>query len=298
MGLNGWALGAQDDWVARESVAAMRAVRPVLTFVTFPEFGLVQQSGIYSTETASTILRGIDRDVGQIVTETKREGTFRETLFVVTSGRAFEPARTSLSRQSLTNAIVAAGGEPTYTVGDGAAFIGLKDPLQAQPVAQALEGAGAHGVDAVYYKSGTGTSVRYVPQFIDPSVPTGFSGACSALLATLASANSPDVVVIYRPYTGLKSTGSRGARLSFGLQWPTQSIPLIISGHGTYAGRVSSFPARLVDIAPTIETALGLPTAGDGTALTDALYGTTAQTRAHETVLRSLSKEVSALRNR
>ena len=62
------------------------------------------------------------------------------------------------------------------------------------------------------------------------------------------------------------------------LQWPVQHVPLILAGHGVYAGRTSTYPARLVDIAPTLELSSGLPVAAhDGTVLHDALYGATAE---------------------
>jgi arylsulfatase A-like enzyme len=48
-------------------------------------------------------------------------------------------------------------------------------------------------------------------------------------------------------------------------------VPLIIAGPGVRAGHVSHFPARLVDLAPTVLRLLGVPYPQlDGVALADA----------------------------
>jgi arylsulfatase A-like enzyme len=55
--------------------------------------------------------------------------------------------------------------------------------------------------------------------------------------------------------------------------WQNQHVPLVVSGPGIRRGVASSAPARLVDIAPTILAAMGLPRAArmDGVVLADAL---------------------------
>ena len=56
------------------------------------------------------------------------------------------------------------------------------------------------------------------------------------------------------------------------MNWGEQHIPMILSGAGIRRGYTSSYPARLVDVAPTIERLLGTSTAGvDGAVLEDAL---------------------------
>ena len=300
--LQGWLPGGQDDWITREAIASLKATHPVITYVTFPEIAVLRR-GMPATLIPALqrqILRGLDSDIGRIVRELKREGEYTGTVVAVTSGRAFSPIHARMTFSGISSAIVAAGGQATYIAGDGSAFIGLRDPLQAQPVAQALQAEGSQNVDAVYYKSGSGTSWSYAAQYLNPTLTATFDRAASYLLSSLASAGAPDVVVVYRPGAGL--TSAVGANSSFGslsLQWPNQHIPLIVAGHGVYAGRSSTFPARLVDIAPTLETALGLPvTARDGTVLRDALYGTIAGHDEQPAVRARLLPLVNALRER
>ncbi len=296
--LDGWKPGGQDDWVARETVSSMRATHPSVTFVTFPELALAQEANPRQLAPGETrgIVSGIDTDIGRIVAAAKHEGTYKSTVFVVTSGRTFETVRTEILRRKLSNAIVAAGGEPTYIAGDATAFVGLRDPLQAQPVAQALQAAGTQGIDALYYKATNATSVSYAPQFIGATLSAGFAHACAALLSTLASRNSPDVVIVYAPFTALKpATGAAESAWS-GIQWGDQSVPLIIAGPGTYAGKTSTYPARLVDVAPTVEAALGLQPQGNGAVLPGTLYATSIHASA--SLQRDLTHDVEALQQR
>lgn len=300
--LQGWNPGDQDHWIARETVAAMKATRPILTFVTFPEIAVARQSvpPQRAPQVEASMVRGLDADIGRVVRESKREGTYRSTIFVVTSGRAFEPTRTTVPFRRLSNAVVAAGGEAMYLAGDGSALIGLRDPLQAQPVAQAIQAQNSGSVDAVYFRTQAGNSWHYTPQFLNPYLSSAYSRACSYLLSTLASGASPDVVVVYRPFTALEGTrkpvtSTAGA----GLAWNIQHVPLIVAGHGVYAGRTSGYPARLVDIVPTLETAMGLPMSSrDGVVLQDALYGDTSSGNLQATEGRILSPLTAALRSR
>ncbi|HEX6507361.1 MAG TPA: hypothetical protein VF221_06995, partial [Chloroflexota bacterium] len=144
-----------------------------------------------------------------------------------------------------------------------------------QPVAQSLESGTGRAIDAVYFKSQTASGWQYGAQYVSPGVSSRFADATQYLLGTVASADSPDVVVIYRPHAGLileRAGRYRRREGGLGLQWDNQHIPLIVAGHGTYAGRTSSYPARLVDIAPTVEALLGLSAGtGDGEALRDGL---------------------------
>jgi arylsulfatase A-like enzyme len=275
--MQGWNPGDQDRWIARETVTAMRATRPSVTFVSFPEIAILHR-GVTPARAAGAeraILNGLDEDIGRIVHESKREGTYKSTIFVITAGRAFEPVRTRMSYSHLSNAIVAAGGEATYLAGDGAALIGLRDPLQSQPVAQALQSESSSSIDAVYFKAQSGNAWSYQAQYLDPQMSQAFAQVCAYLLSTMASSAAPDVVVVYRPYAGLSGAGKNAVPVGeLGTQWPIQHVPLILAGDGVYAGRTSTYPARLVDIAPTLETALGLPSGNhDGIVLSDALYG-------------------------
>jgi Type I phosphodiesterase / nucleotide pyrophosphatase len=275
--VEGWRLGQEDEWITRHAVSAMRATTPRMTFISYPEIGALLRF-VPQAERAQVLrqlLVGLDRDLGLLVKELKRERIFDQTIFVVTSTRALAPAIQRVPISDVDLPVLAAGGQELYVSSDMASFVGLQDPLQAHPTAQAMQSAGIPHVDAIFYKSGSGTSWGYRAQYFSPDVSNAFGSSVSFLLGTLASARSPDVVVVYAPGTmvGDAHVGRfRWTSGSLGLQWQDQHIPLIISGHGIGSGVKSTFPARLVDIAPTVETALGLPLIhSDGVTLADAL---------------------------
>jgi arylsulfatase A-like enzyme len=69
-------------------------------------------------------------------------------------------------------------------------------------------------------------------------------------------------------------------------------VPLVIKGPGVKRGVLSDFPARLMDVAPTVLTLLGIqPTNMDGVVLADALI---APTRAQENAQDALTPALTA----
>ncbi|GAC1444622.1 MAG: hypothetical protein NVSMB52_04110 [Chloroflexota bacterium] len=303
--VEGWRIGQQDDWITQYAVSAMASIHPNVTTVILPE---VKQVVPYvpseqRREVLRHLLRGIDSDIGQIVSEIRREGSYSRTIFAVTSGEALSSFVDTVPRASLEEAIVAAGGQKVYiSTGDLAAF-GLREPLQAQPVAQALQAEKLSGVDAIYYKAPHGNNWTYQFQYLNPLVPPDFGAASDYLLWTMASPTSPDVVVAYKPRT---ATGRNGpgnlpqTAASGGFQWNSQHIPLILAGAGVASNVVSSYPARLVDLNVTLEDLLGYRTAHtDGNVLADAMLSPPAGSLPSQVRARAwLLPLVNALRER
>lgn len=264
----GWQLGTEDRWVAQAAVHSMRAIRPHLTYVIFPELAEVQRYAPPG-QRASLLrraLRGIDLDIGMVLGEIGREGVADRTDIAVVGSGGIEPAVPLIARTILSHIILAGGGEELYVTGDAGVYIGLRDPLQAQPVAQAIAQQRSWPLAAVYYRSAGG---HYIQQFLARGLPRSYAHALASLLATIATRMSPDVVVVYRtgaltPLTAAPPQHGGGD----GLDWSSQRIPLILAGPGIPAGRVSAYPARLVDVAPTLAVLLNLPLSGtDGTVL-------------------------------
>lgn len=273
--VEGWRAGAEDAWIARYTIRAMRATRPKLTIVNFPEY---EALGRYTPKKRSGllrfVLRGIDRDIGAVVREVRREGIDRSTVYVVASDGGMTAFRSRVPVSSINRAVLSAGGQPVYYERGGTLMIGLRDVLQAQPVAQSIQSAALRGIDAIYYKTGSHGSYRYVLQYLRAALPASYPTAAAYLLDTMASPPSPDVIVIFSPGAGSPgfpagkhpNTGS-----SMGTQWSQQHIPLIIAGHGVVQNRTSSSPARLVDIAPTVAASMGVQLQGSsGAVLEDA----------------------------
>jgi arylsulfatase A-like enzyme len=274
--VEGWYQGQQDDWIARYAIWAMRQTHPRLTVINFPEIGLLAQyvPAPQRQQVISQLVTGVDRDIGRVVAAVKKEGDYKRTIFVVTSDRATSPVVARLNMSDLQRAVFEAGGQSVYAIADTSAAIGLRDPLQALPVAQALQQDRTAGIDAVYYKIKAGSGWAYQAQYLNPDLASGFDDAIGYLLWTVTSSTSPDVMVVYAP--GTSTTHRAGPFVSsggsMGMQWENQHIPLIISGEGLEVGSISSYPARLVDIGPTLATLMDLhPPRVDGVVLADGM---------------------------
>jgi hypothetical protein len=181
-------------------------------------------------------------------------------------------------------------------------MIGVGDPIQAQPVAQAIQGERLLAIDAIYFKSRRGDAWSYNPQYLNPELPPNFGDVAAYLLSTVASNASPDVIVPYSPRVGGESHTGPYARASVtsGMQWETQHIPLILSGQGVFPGVVSSFPARLVDVAPTIEALMGFNVAKtNGIVLADTMFNPPSDGADHQKAAsQRLTPLVQALKQR
>jgi hypothetical protein len=131
-------------------------------------------------------------------------------------------------------------------------------------------------VDGIYYKAHQGKGWVYKAQFINPDMPLHVAQAESYLLSTEVAAASAEVVVVYAPHTGTRGGGQSGhARTAtgMGLQWNNQHGFLLLAGRGTYAGARSTYPARMVDVAPSLDALLDLPVPHvDGSILADGLF--------------------------
>jgi arylsulfatase A-like enzyme len=273
--------------------------------INYPELGQVEPwlAGPDESRAARTLVSGIDADIGQILAEVRREHVFKDTVFVLTSDQAVSPLDQRTPTAAIGRAVVAAGGSVEYTEPGETALVGLQDTLQGPPVTQALQDEHIRGLDALYYKLRSGNAWTYVPQYLDPDLLPAFGRTLKYELSTLASGTSPDVVAVGSPHAGIVS-GVRGGHAplgsGLGAQWDTQHIPLVIAGHGVLSNVTSDYPARLVDLAPTIATLLGLATpGGEGNTLADALRQPTGdQTRAQSDAGAELRVFVAALRAR
>jgi hypothetical protein len=295
-----WNLTGEDNFETRYALAAMRATHPSLVIISFDELAARKPTlGANAGRVTRVVLRGIDRNIGQVVAELRREGIVNRTAFVVTSGSSMPIEPSGVTAASIASSVRAAGGQQVYLGTGEAAAIGLRDILQGQPVALALQGLHLRGLDAIYYRTRGSRGWGYAPQYFDRNLPAAFSSTVSFLLGTMASSVSPDVVVMLSPGYAVTRPGDNGA-VGAGAQWDSQHIPLILAGHGVRPGVVSDYPARMVDIAPTIAALLGLPPLpSDGVVLADSLQQPPEGSEsAQHTASSRLSFYVSALRKR
>jgi hypothetical protein len=175
---------------------------------------------------------------------------------------------------AMTRSLVrAGGGHYLFHTGGTAAYVYLQNPQSAAQVAK--EFGRAPGVEGSYVLSASGSAYTYelAPGIkVDPAL----QAAHQYLLSTFSGPTGPDVVAAFRENTiGTKFSSAHGQH--GGLNWGAQHVPLIISGPGVRSGTVSLFPARLMDVAPTVLRLLDIPSAPmDGVILANALLDPTA----------------------
>jgi arylsulfatase A-like enzyme len=231
------------------------------------------------------LMQGVDHEIGRLVAAYTRAGLINQTYFIVTADHGMIPAVHTVDIETIRNAVTGAGGQPLYIGHGDYCTIWLKNLDSVPRVAAALVSARIPNVDAVYMKSPQGkyTLISPLSWLADPAV----SGTYGRLLGTINQGESPDIVLMYDENTitmtpNFRQIGRKGDHE--GATWGAQHIPLIIAGPGIKQARTSGYPARLVDLAPTVETLMGAqPQHQDGVPLADAMiappaWALTAQT--------------------
>jgi len=265
----------QDQFSASLAVQLARTVRPRVLLVNLPGSDIAGHLNGAMRDTAdmAPVIRGDDWAIGRIVSAYRKLGLLQRTIFVVTPDHRMVANDHIFPIHPMYNNVRAANA-PTlaeeFRITAGS--IWLKDPQQAQGVAAAMSARRFPHVDGVLYRTsydGTFTAESRTASRLPRTVLQAYLD----LANTEAGPSGPQVVLPYEEATtGLvlkerKLLGSHG-----GFSWGVQHIPLVMAGPGIrHTG--SHFPAKLVDVAPTIERLLDLqiPANVDGVVLADAL---------------------------
>ncbi len=249
------------------------------------------------------IVRGADYAIGRIVAEYKRLGLLDRTVFVVTADHGMAANRHIVPIHSMygTVAAHAAPGslDEEFRISMGSVW--LRQPSDDRAVASALVAARFPGIETALYKVASGQSWIFSP---DASTVARLGKEVTQAYLNLADTEAcpagPEVILPYAEDTmGLTIKNRAGWGTHGGFSWGVQHIPLVIAGPGVKHG-VSHAPAKLVDVAPTIERLLGLPIpAGvDGVVLADALGDATPAERSlQNTASAQRLPDVRTLRN-
>ncbi|HZS94982.1 MAG TPA: alkaline phosphatase family protein [Chloroflexota bacterium] len=284
------------DWLSTElALKAFKAFRPRLLMVNLPSgdvyghpYGGPASPGIFRQ-----IVAGIDRNIGRIVKAYQDAGIYEQTLFVVVGDHGMVPNDREVWGSATQDAVTKAGGTYVFHTGGTAADIYIANPAKAGVVAAGQ--LQIPNVVAAYYKVKTKSGYEYAPapgQSIDPAL----DAANRYFVNTFVGPSAPDVFAAFR-----ENTIGRDQKVAYGehggVNWGAQHVPLVIAGPGVNQAVRSSFPARLVDVAPTILRVLGIkPLRMDGTILADAVAGATAAEVAAQTTLgQSLTAYQNAL---
>ncbi len=269
-------LGQQDSLVVDFAIKALQTHRPRAMMINLPEVDAVGHwSGKWYTEEA-TVYRSFDRSLGRLIDAYKAQGIYDKTLFVITADHGMvqsknrvidrvaveDQIRTDLGQKSiiLTNGGGSAG--PTMTA------IWLKNPANNAHMAHAIFGQHYDNVSAVFFMNRDNGGHTYEMAGVEQA-SADLVKTYEYLLSTDAGPTGPDIAILLRENARNSGMPEMPGRHG-GADWGSQHVTLILSGPGVKTG-TSNAPARLVDIAPTIERFMGMtPEARDGLVLADA----------------------------
>jgi predicted AlkP superfamily pyrophosphatase or phosphodiesterase len=262
-----------DSWAMDVAIKLFEKERPQILLINLPDTDEAGHfsGGINAPAVMSKVVSNADRQIGRLVDAYKAAGIYDRTIFVITGDHGMTPSSHIISQATINDIIQKAGTKAT----ESNEFY-VWDQGKSGDVAEAIAAAGVPGIYGTYYlsKSADGSYI-YLPSPTTAVNITGDLDKCYRyLLSTYASAKSPDVFIAtaenwrqdYKVFGLWFMPGSHDS-----VTWLVQHIPLVISGPGVKHGVVLGSPARLVDIAPTVLTLMGVvPQHMDGTVLADA----------------------------
>ena len=296
------AFAYQDVFAARLAVKLVERVRPRALLLNLPAPDIAGHyfGGIADPKGMRDILRGTDGAIGLVLHEYQKLGLLNKTLFVVVADHGMVTGKNRIPGPSIKQAIVHAPVSLyELELHNSLGSVWLHDPEHAADLAPILARDHFTGIEGALAKVPDGQGGwKYVADASTAAhLPSDVLHAYLDLADTEASVSGADVILPYKENTtGLpRSHAFHG--MHGGFSWGAQHIPLIIAGPGVRRG-VSHFPAKLVDIAPTIERLIGLkiPDGVDGVVLADALQTATATERsAQDAVSQPRQTDVRAL---
>jgi len=226
------------------------------------------------------IARVADAQVGRIIQELKAQGKYEKTLLVLTTDHGSQPADyfyglwgnersyenwhygqaengSVLSPSPALKPLIETGNV-AFSLQDSAIRVWLKDRSEPKSREAARVVLTLPGVIAAYYKVSQDGSYQYRLEgkdfaALDLEQRQWFEEHAEELLNTMAATYSADVVGVLKDYVNYGVMGEHG-----GLQEPVQRIPLIFAGPGIPRGKMVETPARLVDVAPTVLSVMGI----------------------------------------
>lgn len=295
-------LGLENHLAMNLATETFGRMRQQVTLINLPEFdwplghvdgGIIDPSGV------KTLMHRFDSDLATLQEAYRKAGVLKNTVFVLMADHGMMPLRHTLSDTIFSTAVSQAGTDIVTYAYTSAGYIWVKDSTRIIQAAKNIAALNNPHIQSVYAR------VRTVKGYVYTRVSSarllrsaGTEAANQYLVRTFNGPNAPDIAVIFAEGVGCEPGGQAGWKADHGgTSWQAQQIPLVISGPGIRPGHVSSYPARLIDIAPTVLQAMGASHKGmQGIPLADALLkppGASVQWQA--STARTLGPVVAAL---
>ncbi|HEX6509494.1 MAG TPA: alkaline phosphatase family protein [Chloroflexota bacterium] len=279
----------QDQFAATLAIQLVRSLRPRALLVNLPGVDSAGHyyGGMRSPRDMTATIKGADLAVGRIVDQYRQLGLLDRTIVVVTADHGMAANRHIVPIHPMYRAVAASVGstlDEEFRVSMGS--IWMRQPSQDRALAAAMVAKHFPGIEGALYKVASGSGWSFQPDASTAALlPHDVLQAYLRLADTEACVAGPEVILAFGEDTlGLTVKNRKRWGAHGGFSWGVQHIPMIIAGPGVRHG-TSQFPAKLVDVAPTVERLIGLPIPPgvDGVTLADALSDATARERAAQT---------------
>lgn len=265
--------GVEDEWTTTLALKFLFKYHPRVMMVNLPEVDVFGHANGTDATVMQPLMQGVDHQIGRLVAAYQRAHMYDETYFMITSDHGMVPGVKTVQDAQINAIIKAAGGDPLYVGHGDSSEIWLKNTEKTPEVGLALATASIPNVAAVYVrKPDSGyMMMSQASSLADPEVPQAYDH----LLSTFNSTEAPDIVLLYDENTmtmkpAFAQSGRKGDH--GGATWGAQHIAFFLSGPGVKSGFASTYPAQLVDVAPTIETLMGIrPRGQDGVPLANSM---------------------------
>ncbi|HZU14450.1 MAG TPA: alkaline phosphatase family protein [Chloroflexota bacterium] len=276
--------GQFDEMAMTMAIEALHLLDPRVLLINLPGADIYGHriGGPDAPKVMANIVQHADQQIGRLVSHLQRRGILDQTIIVVTADHGMVQNTYQLDDAVIKTAVKKAGGDLFFHVGGSSAYIWLRNPHDSAAVAAnilsvlpTLPTNGTTPSDAItfaHYRHLVAGHYRY-----DPVVAPGTSlspdleAAYQYLFGTFNNLSAPDIVLSYPENMISRAAADRHGEHG-GATWGAQHVPLVISGPGVRRNFTSPFPARLMDVAPTVFALLGLnPHRMDGLVLADAL---------------------------
>ena len=293
--------GQFDDMSMTMALQSLRSLDPRALMINLPGADVYghRVGGPATPNVMERIVRGCDRQLGRLIKALRDRGILDQTVFVVTGDHGMVKNTYMIDDNAIKQAVRESGGNYLFHTGGNSAFIWLRNPAVAPKVADHLVNTLHHAPFAHYQTIENGTYTHHQVLQRGGSIDPVLEAAYQYLLGTFAGPLAPDISLTFEENT-ITRVFSNAHGEHGGATWGAQSVPLVIAGPGVKSGVVSNFPARLMDVAPTVLTLLGIePARMDGVVLADALAKPShAQQSAQDKIADALTAHQKAIMTR
>jgi hypothetical protein len=224
------------------ALESLRELDPRVLMINLPGPDIYghRVGGPASPHVMEGIVAGCDAQIGRLVTALRDRGILDETIFVITADHGMVSNVYQVDDTHLKDVVRQGGGDYLFHTGGNCAYIWLRNPAASPGVAQHLVNTIKPAHFAHYQTIESGNYTYHPVSRSNWSPGQNLEAAHQYLLGTFAGPLAPDIALTF--------------------------------GENAITRVHHKKPARLMDIAPTVLTLLGIePTNMDGLVLSDAL---------------------------